>query len=104
VVDDPNPALRAELQAAEISLASQVRGLQDLAKMSRSVAAANIIGPELVVRQRRLNLIIDAINSLDFLGEELEELYADGYPNFAPVIPGGKSELSLPKSRFEHRR
>ncbi len=84
MVDDPSPALRAEIQTAVDALEPIIRGLQDFAKMSISPDAIKAINAELVVRQRRLDLLNTLLASMGSVISNLNALYTDGYPTFSP--------------------
>ena len=86
MIDNLDPSLRAELLAAMSTLEPQVRGLADFAEISSSGKAEQTIVNELVVRQRRLGYIEAVLEAIDDVEEALHALYADGYPNFAPVV------------------
>ena len=77
---DPNPALRAELEAALAVIDPQIRGLHDLAVVSISAELIAAIELQIVERERRQHLLQDAIASLDGVVAALDALEADGYP------------------------
>ena len=77
---DPNPALRAELEAALAVIDPQIRGLHDLAVVSISEELATAIKEEIAVRERRQQLLNMTLGRLDSVVDALEELEADGYP------------------------
>lgn len=81
---EPNPALRAEIQAAVDTLVPQVRGLEYFLKISVLPAAVRAIGDELQVRKRRLDCLDAVLGALDAVISKLNALYADGYPTFKP--------------------
>lgn len=95
MADDPNPALRAELVAAIEVLAPQIRGLHDLALVSITADLAAEISKEIVVRERRRDLINAVIAMLDSAWQALNALEADGYPSLptAPIPAALFSEL-----------
>ena len=80
MADDPNPALRAELNAALAVLAPQIRGLNDLSKTSISPDLLIQVEDQITARVRRQALIQAVLNGLDAALGELEALESDGYP------------------------
>jgi hypothetical protein len=86
MADDPNPALRAELQAAIDVLAPQIRGLTDLDTISLSSDLKAAIDQQIVVRQRRSNLLSSVISTLDRVIVARTALEADGYPTLPTAI------------------
>lgn len=93
MADDPNPALRAELVAANAVLAPQIRGLHDLAVVSISPELAAEIAKQIAARERRRDLINGVIALLDGAWQALNALQADGYPAL-PAVPLQPSLLS----------
>jgi hypothetical protein len=93
MADDPNPALRAELVAANAVLAPQIRGLHDLALVSISPELAAEIAKQIAARERRRDLINGVIALLDGAWQALNALQADGYPAL-PTVPLQPSLLS----------
>jgi hypothetical protein len=85
MVNDPNPALRAEMQAAVDAVKPEIRGLEDFSSISKGSALSAVI-TELTVRQRRLELLVAILAALDAVVIALDNLYADGYPKFPPNI------------------
>jgi hypothetical protein len=86
MADDPNPALRTELNAALAVLAPQIRGLNDLATTSISTELLAEVNDQITARVRRQGLIQAVLNGLDAALAELEALDADGYPDL-PAVP-----------------
>ncbi len=83
---DPNPVLRAELEAALAVLAPQIRGLHDWATpVSISPELVGEINDEIVVRERRRDLIQKVLDDLDQAFADLKTLEVDGYPELPPV-------------------
>ena len=95
MADDPNPGLRTELMAAMAVLAPQIRGLHDLAAVSVSSDLAVEIGHQITSRERRRDLILQVIQTLDHVIVARNELEADGYPTLdgAIVVTSLLSEL-----------
>lgn len=95
MADDPNPALRAELNAALAVLAPQIRGLSDLAKTSISVDLLTQVDDQITARVRRQEFIQAVLTGLDAVLGELEMLDGDGYPALpaAPVLGSLFAEL-----------
>lgn len=91
MADDPNPALRAELIAAQKVLAPQIRGLHDLVATSISADLAAAINQQIIVRERRRDLIQAALDRLDAVVDARTALEADGYP----TLPGSVIEPDL---------
>jgi len=89
---DPNPELRAELEAAKAVLEPEIRGLNDLSVVSISADLRGSIQVEAVNRQRRLDLINATLASLDSVILARESLAADGYPE----LP----DTTLPNDQF----
>jgi hypothetical protein len=77
---DPNPALRAELEAALAILNVQIRGLHDLAAVSISPELLAEINEQIIARERRRDLIQAVLNALDGVVVARRALSADGYP------------------------
>lgn len=95
MADDVNPALRAELVAANAVLAPQIRGLHDLADIPTSDDLKAAIAKQIDGREHR-GLLIDAvIAALDSALAALNTLQADGYPALptAPIPAALLSEL-----------
>jgi uncharacterized coiled-coil protein SlyX len=80
VADDPNAALRAELEAAKAVLDEQIRGLQKMANDPLSAALLGEINGQIAERQQRVDLIDAALRQMDLVTDALNALYADGYP------------------------
>ena len=95
MADDPNPALRAELNAALAVLAPQIRGLNDLSKTSISPDLLIQVEDQITARVRRQALIQAVLNGLDAALGELEALESDGYPELPTMAVVGSlfSEL-----------
>jgi hypothetical protein len=96
--NDPNPALRAELLAAEGVLAPEIRGLHAI----RVINATNdpqgvVVSPDLLavvtqqitVRERRVALLVAVLNALDAVITARDSLEADGYPNLSVAVVDG---------------
>jgi hypothetical protein len=77
---DPNPELRAELEAALAVLEPELRGLRDLFVVSVSPALQSSINDQILVRQRRVDLINATLAALDSAVAARTALEADGYP------------------------
>jgi len=103
VADDINPALRTELVAALAVLTPELRGLHDLTTVSISPALASSVWLQIVIRERRRDLIQLAIDSLDNALVTLTKLEADGYPTLDPatIDAAELSELQGEKSDLE---
>jgi hypothetical protein len=80
MADDPNPALRAELQASLAVLTPEIRGLHDLRAVSISPELATAIAAQITIRERRRNLIQSVLDSLDAVIVARRALENDGYP------------------------
>lgn len=95
MADDPNPALRAELIAARAVVDPQIRGMHDLVTVSITDELRTKIDEEIVIRERRRDLIQAVIDALDSTLRALEALEADGYPKLPEAIidPALFSEL-----------
>ena len=90
---DPNPELRAELESALDVLSPQIRGLHDLSSVSVSTELAASVREQIVVRERRRDLINAVLGHLDATMNALNTLESDGYP----ALP----QASLVSSQFE---
>jgi len=87
--------LKTEIVAALAVLVSLIRGLEDLQKVSLSAPALDAVGKALAdyVRRRSfLNLVVNALGSVDI---GISKLEADGYPALAnhPVLADVFAEL-----------
>ena len=100
---DPNPALRAELNAALDVLAPQIRGLHDLAAVSISADLAASVAEQIVERERRRDLLNAAIATLDAGHDAMNALEADGYPALpdATIIASQFNELQEQSSDLD---
>lgn len=84
MADDINAARRAELNGQLVTLAPEIRGLDDLAKTS--------VSPDLVAKivahsddlKRRRDLIQAELNGMDNVNMLHNNLLADGYPALPP--------------------
>lgn len=86
MADDPNPALRAELNAALDKIDPQIRGLRDFLELEIASAALHDFYQTYFDRfSQRRNLIIAALAALDALHAAMNALEADGYPD-VPII------------------
>lgn len=103
MADDINPALRAELVAALDVLTPELRGLHDLTNVSISPELASSVWLQIVIRERRSNLIQLMINAMDNALVTLTKLEADGYPTLDPatIDPSEFTELQGEKSDLE---
>ena len=77
---DPNPELRAELEAAKAVLEPELRGLRDLFVVSISAELQASVNEQILVRQQRLDLINAVLASLDGVVTARAALAQDGYP------------------------
>lgn len=77
---DVNPALRAELKAAQAVVVAQVRGLEDFINVSLSPEAKGVVQEQITVRSKRRDLIAAVIKALDAVMAALASLEVDGYP------------------------
>lgn len=95
MADDPNPALRAELNDALVVLAPQIRGLHDLAAVSVSADLLGAINHQITIRERRREFILAVLHTLDLVVEARAGLEADGYPTLGSAViePALFSEL-----------
>jgi hypothetical protein len=83
---DPNPALRAELIAAQDVLEPQIDGLSKWQMIvSLSPGLLTDFGDVLAARQQRITLIIIALQALDAVVIAIDNLKADGYPALEPM-------------------
>jgi hypothetical protein len=103
LADDPNPALRAELNDALTVLAPQIRGLHDLAAVSISADLAAQVKEQINDRERRWGLIERVLAALDNVVSELVILEADGYPSLPNIQVAGSlfEELQVEVSDVE---
>lgn len=85
MADDPNPALRAELNAALAVLAPEIRGLQQLLTTTTSDSARAILAEQLADKVRRRDLIAVVLADQDKELADLNALEADGYPDVSPM-------------------
>lgn len=83
--EDPNPALRAELDAALAVLEPQIRGLGYYSSISSDEDLKRELDEQKRVRMRRRDKIQAVLEDLDNVVEGIQSLKADGYPNFPPV-------------------
>lgn len=72
--------LRAEINAAIAVISPQIRGLEDLTKVSLTKPTLDQVKGELADHRRRLDLLNGVIEALDALEAALARLVADGYP------------------------
>lgn len=80
MAEDPNPTLRSELMAAFNIITPQVRGLNDLTKVSLSDPVKAVINDQIFIRTRRKDKIQNVLNALDNVIKTLVVLEDDGYP------------------------
>lgn len=86
MADDPNPQLRASLNAALNVVTPEVRGLIDLLALPRiSSGLHDSLMAALQKRQFRENLLQTAISGLDAVVQALANLEEDGYPSLDPI-------------------
>jgi hypothetical protein len=102
VADDPNPTLRAELEAAKTVIIPTIRGMRDLAGVSTPALSASL-SLQANIRDNRLNLIQRVLDDLNAVVAALTALESDGYPALPTVSldPGQFSELQLEKTDIE---
>ena len=100
---DPNPALRAEIQAALAVVQPQIRGLHDLLETDISPALKAVITSTVQARENRQNLLLAVIRGLDATLGALQNLDADGYPALPDVLLSvdEATELSGEKTDLE---
>lgn len=79
-MDDINPALRSELEAALVVLDPQLRGLYDLALVSISQALKTEVGEQIREREDRRALINAVLSAMDATNGAYAQLLSDGYP------------------------
>lgn len=83
---DPNPELRAELDAALAAIDPQIRGLRDLLELDiASAAVHDTYQAEFDILSQRRTLIAHVLAALDSVVAAMDALEADGYPNIAQV-------------------
>jgi hypothetical protein len=94
-LSDALTALRIEINAALTVLEPQIRGLQDLQKVSLSPQAIEEITQTSLTLQRRKKLLNDVIVALNALEAALKALLGDGYPEVpkSSVSPEIAAEL-----------
>lgn len=83
---DPNPALRAEINAALDIIRPQIKGLIDFSKIvvsSSPVAAA--VSAQIQARQHRQSLLGAVLTALDSVIMARSELADNDYPNLPNV-------------------
>lgn len=85
MAEDPNPVLRAELNAAIAVLDPQIRGLDDMEHVSVSPELRAQFSATKKARIRRRDLCQAVLNNLDATFNAIKALEADGYPNLPPV-------------------
>lgn len=95
IPNDPNPARRAELNAALAVVNPQIRGLQDLSVTSISAELKAQIALQVDARSRRVTLINAELAALDTAVQAMNNLEADGYPDLpaTPIIGSLFEEL-----------
>jgi hypothetical protein len=95
MANDPNPQLRAELNAALAVLQPQIRGLHDLSAVSISADLQSSVRNEITARERRRDLIQAVLNNLDTTLSSLIALEHDGYPALpsTQMVPAQFEEL-----------
>lgn len=93
MADDPNPELRAELEAALAVLEPQIRGLHDLANDRISNELLQFYNSSIAVHERRRDLILRELTKLDDALSGRVDLENDGYPSLPTV--------ELPNSLFQ---
>jgi len=81
MANDINPALRAELVAADATLDPQLRGLHDLLGTSITEELRLSVGHEIDWRSERDNLILATIAAIDAAQTAYDLLIANGYPD-----------------------
>jgi hypothetical protein len=100
---DPNPELRAELEAALAVLEPELRGLRDLFVVSISAPLQSSVNEQILVRQRRVDLINATLAALDGVVTARTALEADGYPALpdAPLPADQFTELQGQDADFK---
>jgi hypothetical protein len=80
MADDPNPGLTAELMAALDVIEPEIRGLHYISEMAipSDQRAAN--DQQIAIKERRRNLLVNAVTCKDTYITALAALEADGYP------------------------
>jgi hypothetical protein len=85
MADDPNPALRAEITAAQAVVVPQIRGLHNLAAMASSTDLAAAFASQTASRQRRADLLQAVIDDINHLQADMQALEDHGYPHLDPI-------------------
>lgn len=85
MVDDPNPGLRTELQAAITLVEPQIAALENLGKLPLSGASMESLNSTLATRRDRLQLLRNAVSALDNVVAAMTALEAQGYPALEPM-------------------
>lgn len=113
MADDPNPVLRAELEAARALLLPQIRGMADIVSMRDATLRGDTraaVQDGLDRRQRRKSLIDNALHALDIALDHLNQLEADGYPALPKIdvkptifqeLQEEQSDIDLATAEFE---
>lgn len=110
IPNDPNSALRNELNTALGVIEPQIRGLQDLSQVSISGDLRVILEQELGKRTHRRDLINEVLSQLDSVVGGRNLLDQDGYPALEDVsipepmfreLQGEKTDLEAAESIFQ---
>ena len=101
--NDPNPALRAELEAALKVLEPQIRGTDDIAHVSVSKALRTADEKLRDDRIRRQSLINEVLKQLDETAAAVTQLKNDGYPDLPQMqlTPELWEELKVQKADLD---
>ncbi len=86
MADDPAPALRAELTIALNLINLQIDGLDDMTRATMSPETVQAVSTQLSERQRRRDLILAVLATLDAVLVALVALDADGYPALPKAV------------------
>ncbi len=82
---DPNPALRAEYEAALAVLAPEITGLHYLVNDPVKAELIGYYTEQITEREQRRDLIQAALNTLDVTIDARRTLAADGYPDLPKI-------------------
>jgi len=99
--NDPNPELRAEIEAALDAIFPQIEGLIDLQGINASPEFKTLVTDQLNAHKHRESLLIGVANSLDAVVAARDALGADGYPNTDPVPVDALLFAEMEKQRAE---
>lgn len=78
-------AVQAVINADQVTVSQQIRGLEDLTQVSFSADALTDVRAVLTKHANRRDLLQNMVNGMSSVHQDISDLRADGYPGMARI-------------------